>query len=144
MTRRTVMLAALLTLIFVSGCGWRDRPRLLGRWRDRTPDCTDYAPYARGYGLPPNGQYFGAAPAMPCSMGEGLPIMTVPGGITAPGGEVIMPQPLPNGMMPPLQPPGTVTPPGSAPPKPADPSADPSGLRKPNGLTNAKPVSQGL
>lgn len=145
MSRKMWGLTALLLLTAVSGCGLRDRP-LLGRFRARaqTPDCQDYARNGNGYGAPVGGAYFGVPSALPCSMpsNEGYPMTTVPGGIIQPGTpEMMMPQPLPGNAVPPLQtlPPGT-TPPGSAAPKPADPSADPTSLRKGTGLATSKPA----
>jgi hypothetical protein len=128
MVRKTSGVVLLLVFMgVVAGCGPRERPGLLARFRARSamPDCPPYC----SEGLVMDSGACGQAPGIPCCAptNGGMPIRIVPGTVI-PGTPETMP--LPGNGVPPLNPQPGVAPPGSAPPRPADPSADPTGLRK--------------
>jgi hypothetical protein len=132
MVRKAFAVAGLLILIsVVPGCGPRDRPGLLSRFRARSamPDCPAYGNGNEAMVMDPG--MYGQPVGMPCcAPGHGgMPFTAVPGSIIQ-GTPEMMPMPIPGNAIPPLNPTPGITPPGSATPRPADPSADPTGFRK--------------
>jgi hypothetical protein len=123
--------AGLLLVVLGSGCGLRDRPGLLARFRARAAmgDCGYYDRWNAG------GMCCDAPLVLPCSS----PCGAVPGGIVpgaiAPGVELF-----PNGTMPPtIQPP--TAPPDRAPPSPAGPSpGNGNSNKKEAGSSPSKPM----
>ena len=126
MIRKSWAIAGLLLLLgLTSGCGVRDRPGLLSRFRARgaTPDCNPYGMngYEGSMVMPVS------TPAGPC------PCTTVPGGIVPVGGEIFTPNGIPQIMQPPTNPPNRAN------PLPADPSTNgTTGIRKATAVPASK------
>ena len=127
MVRKSWAIAGLLLQLgLTSGCGFRDRPGLLSRFRARgaAPDCNPYGMngYEGSMVMPVS------TPAGPC------PCTTVPGGIIPAGGDIY----LPNGQLPQIMPPPG-NPPNQAAPAPADPSpGGTTGIRKATAMPTSK------
>ena len=88
MIRKSWAIAGLLLLLgLTSGCGFRDRPGLLSRFRARgaAPECNPYGTngYEGSMVMPVS------TPAGPC------PCTTVPGGIVPVGGDIFTPNGIP-------------------------------------------------